>query len=130
MNDKTGAGQSGGVNISGSVGSVSGDIVGQDKITGAPFMAQLDSALRPLAVAIEAAPAEKRVEVESKLSALKQEAAKGKSADDGVIAKLVDGLVGLVPGAASAVVNAFATPILGAIAGPVTGFVLDKLRGK
>jgi len=47
-----------------------------------------------------------------------------------VIAKLVDGLVGLVPAATSAVVSAFATPILAGIAGPVTGFVLDKLRGK
>jgi hypothetical protein len=45
-------------------------------------------------------------------------------------AKLVDGLVELVPSATSAVVSAFATPILGGIAGPVTGFVLDKLRGK
>ena len=52
-------------------------------------------------------------EAEAKLAALKQEAAKGKEADDGVIAKLVDGLVELVPGAASAVVSAFATPILG-----------------
>jgi hypothetical protein len=130
MSKKTSAGQSGGVNISGSVGSVSGDIVGRDKISGAPSMAQLDSALRPLVDAIGAAPAEKRVEAEAKLSALKQEAAKGKSADDGVIAKLVDGLVGLVPGATSAIVSAFATPILGGIAGPVTRFVLDKLQGK
>jgi hypothetical protein len=47
-----------------------------------------------------------------------------------VIAKLVDGLVGLVPGATSAVVSAFTTPLLAGIAGPVTGFVLDKLRSK
>lgn len=33
------------------------------------------------------------------------------------MAKLVDGLVGLVPGAASAVVSAFPTPLLGGIAG-------------
>jgi hypothetical protein len=54
---------------------------------------------------------------------------KGKNADDGVMAKLLDGLVGLVPAAATAVGSAFATPILGGIAGPVTSFVLDKLRG-
>jgi len=130
MGEKTSEGQSGGVNISGSIGSVGGDIVGRDKIVGAPSAADLDSALRALAEAIKAAPAEKRDEAEAKLAALKQEAGKGKDANDGVMAKLVDGLVGLVPAATTAVVSAFATPILGGIAGPVTGFVLDKLRGK
>jgi hypothetical protein len=130
MGEKTGEGQSGGVNITGAVGSVGGDIVGRDKIVGLPSLAALDGALRPLIEAIGAAPAEKRADAEAKLAALKQEAAKGKDANDSVMAKLVDGLVGLVPGTASAVVSAFATPILGGIAGPVTSFVLDKLRGK
>jgi len=130
MGERTGEGQSGGVNIGGSVGSVGGDIVGRDKITGAPSAAALDEALRPLLEAVRAAPTERRAEAEAKVAELKQEAAKGKDkADDGVMAKLVDGLVGLVPAAASAVVGAFATPILGGIAGPVTKFVLDKLRG-
>jgi hypothetical protein len=48
MGEKTGEGQSGGVNISGTVGSVGGDIVGRDKIVGAPSAAALDAALRPL----------------------------------------------------------------------------------
>jgi hypothetical protein len=130
MSERTGRGQSGGVNISGSVGSVGGDIVGRDKIIGVPSAAEFDGALRPLKGAIGAAPAEKRAEAEAKVIALKQEAAKGKDADDGVMAKLVDGLVGLVPAATSAVVSAFTTPILAGIAGPVTGFVLDRLRGK
>ena len=130
MSEKTGEGQSGGVNISGVVGSVGGDIVGGDKTIGVHSAAALDGALRPLIEAVGAAPAEVRAEAEAKLAALKQEAAKGKDANDSVIAKLVDGLVGLVPGATSAVVSAFATPILGTIAGPVTSFVLDKLRGK
>jgi len=130
MSEKVADGQSGGVNIYGSVGSIGGDIVGRDKITGAPSAAELDSALRPLVDAVGAIPAEKQAEAEAKLSALRQEAVKGKDADDGVVAKLVDGFVALVPAAAGAVVSAFATPILGAIVGPVTGFVLDKLRGK
>jgi hypothetical protein len=46
------------------------------------------------------------------------------------MAKLVNGIVGLVPGAVSAVVSAFGTPILGGVAGPVTKFVLDELQGK
>jgi hypothetical protein len=130
MGEKKGEGQSGGVNISGVVGSVGGDIVGGNKIVGAPSAAALDEALRPLIVAFESAPIKERAEATEKLTALKQEAAKGKEANDSVVAKLVDGLAGLVPGAASAVVSAFATPILAGIAGPVTSFVLDKLRGK
>ena len=129
MPDKTDSGQSGGVNISGSVGSVGGDIVGRDKITGAPSAAALDEALGPLSKAVEAAPAEVRAEADAKVKALKEEAAKGKGASDGVMAKLVDELVALVPSAASAAVSAFATPILGGLTGPVTSFVLDKLRG-
>jgi hypothetical protein len=122
--------QSGGVEISGSVGSVGGDIVGRDKIIGAPSAAAVEDALRPLIEVIKVAPAEKRPETEAKLAKLKQEVAKGKNADDGVLARLVDGLVALVPAATSAVVSVFATPILGAVAGPVTKFVLDKLRGR
>ena len=64
------------------------------------------------------------------MEALKAEAAKGKQADDGTVAKLVDGFVQLVPSAVGAIVSAFGTPILGGIAGPVTKFVLDKIGGK
>jgi hypothetical protein len=130
MGKETGEGQSGGVNISGTVGSVGGDIVGRDKIVGPPSAAVLDAALKPLIEAIGAAPAEKRAEAEAKVTALKQEAMKGEKASDRIIADLVDGLVKLVPGAVSAVVSAFGTPILGGIAGPVTAFVLDKIRDK
>jgi hypothetical protein len=127
MSEKTG-GQSGGVNISGFIGSVGGDIVGGDKNVGVPSAAALQDALRPVIEAIRNAPPEKQSEAQAKLAALEHEAAKGKGADDSIVAKLVDGLVALVPSAASAVVSAFATPILGGIAGPVTGFVLGKLR--
>jgi hypothetical protein len=129
MGKKKREGQSGGVDISGVVGSVGGSIIGGSMNVGAP-LAELDGALRPVIEAIRAVPAEKRADAEAKLATLKEEAAKGKDANDGVIARLVDGLVGLVPGAASAVVSAFATPILAGVAGPVTGFVLDKIRGK
>jgi hypothetical protein len=86
MGEKTGEGQSGGVNISGTVGSVGGDIVGRDEVVGAPSTAALDAALKPLIEAISVAPAEKRTEAEAKITALKQEAAKGKDANDGAIA--------------------------------------------
>src|SRR4051794_39228215 len=54
---------------------LSGNIVGRDKIVGAPSMAALDDALRPLIEAVQAAPIERRVEAEAKLEALKEEAA-------------------------------------------------------
>ncbi|MBL6082323.1 hypothetical protein JMJ56_30580 [Belnapia sp. T18] len=130
MNERAGEGQSGGINISGSIGSVGGDMVGGNKVVGTPSTAALEEALRPVIEVIRAASSAAQPEAEAKAAALKQEAAKGKGADDRVIAKLVDGLVGLVPGAASAVVSAFGTPILSGITGPVTGFVLDKLRGE
>lgn len=130
MGDRASEGQSGGVNIAGSVGSVGGNIVGRDmtssSVNAAPSAA-FEDALRPLVDAVRAAPEDKRVQAEAKLAELKQEAAKGTAANDGVIATLLNGLVGLVPGAVTAVVSAFATPVLGAIAGPVTKIVLGNL---
>src|SRR5271156_3169596 len=102
MGEKADGNQSGGVNISGRVGSVGGDIVGGDKFVGVPKTAALNDALRPLIDAIAIGPVENRAEAEAKLSSLKHEVAKGKKADDGVMAKLIDGLVGLVPEAATA----------------------------
>jgi hypothetical protein len=120
--------QSGGVNISGGHVTVGGDIIGRDKIVFSH--AQIDEIFRPLAEAVRAAPPEKRQEAAQKVEALKTEVAKGKGADDRVMGKLVDGIVGLVPSAVGAIVGAFGTPILGGLAGPVTKFVLDKLQGK
>jgi hypothetical protein len=83
MSGKAGGGkgrQSGGVNISGKVGSVGGDIVGRDKTVGTSSGPALETTLRPLSEAIGAAPAEKRAEAEAKPAALKQEAAKGEKA--------------------------------------------------
>lgn len=123
--------QSGGVNIhGGTVNTSGGDIVGRDKIVNQAASREIEDALRPLAEAIRAAPPEKRAEALAKLEELKKEVTKGEERDDGVVAKLVEGLVGLVPSAASAVASAFGTPILVAIVGPVTKYVLDKIQGK
>jgi hypothetical protein len=125
---KKGTGQSGGVTVSGTVGSVGGSIVGGDQIT---------VELSPVLDAIKAAaPPEVKSVAEAKLTELKQEVAMTKAKDgrskagDGRIAKLLDELIGLVPAAASAVGSAFATPFLGALVGPATQAVLDKFRGK
>jgi hypothetical protein len=120
------SGQGGGINISGGNVNVGGDMTGRDKITyGEIPRPQLDQAFRPLADAVG-----QHEEAKEKVEALKTEAAKGKKADDGVMAKLVDGIVKLVPGAVSAVVSAFGTPLLGGIAGPVTKYFLDQVKGE
>ena len=130
-NDKSTSGQSGGVNFGSGNVTIGGDVVGRDKIVGTQIsQVQLDQAFRPLEEAARAASPERQADAMQKVKELKAEAAKGKDADDGVVAKLVKGLVGLIPGAVSAVVSAFATPILGGIAGPVTKYVLDEIQGK
>ncbi len=123
--------QNGGVNISGTNITVGGDVVGRDKIVGTEISTvQLDQLFRPLAEAVASAPGAVQQDAAQKVEELKKEAAKGKSATDSVLAKLVDGIVALVPGAVGAVVSAFGTPILGGIAGPATKYVLDKIQGK
>ena len=112
------------------VGSVGGEIVGRDKAMGAVSEAELDRILQPLRDSIGAAPARKRIEAEQKLDALQDEVAKGKAAADGVIAKLMDDLVALVPSAASAIATVFETPSVARIAGPATNIVLGKIRGE
>ena len=86
--------------------------------------------LRPVEEAIRTAPPANQPEAMQKLEELKGEAARGKNAKDGAVAKLVDSLVSLMPNAVSAVVSAFATPLLGGLAGPATKYVLDKIQGK
>jgi hypothetical protein len=125
-----GTGRSGGIVNLGTMNSGGGDIVGRDKIVGAPPAAALEDALRPLIEVVKAAPSQTRDEAEAKLAALKSEAKKGDDANDEAVADLVDGLVELVPEAAGAAVSAFASPILGGIIGPVARFALRKLRGK
>jgi hypothetical protein len=126
--------QSGGFHISaGGNVTIGGDMVGRDKITTVTTGLsgdQLNQLFAPLMSALRAAPSEKQTEAILKAEELKKELAKGKEANDGAMAKIVDGLVALVPGAVGAVVGVFATPILGGIVGPVTKFVLDKIQGK
>ena len=91
---------------------------------------QINESFAPVEAAIKTAPPEQQAAAKKQLEELKNETAKGKEANDGVVAKLVEGLVGLVPSAVGAVVSAFGTPVLGGIAGPVTKYVLDKIQGK
>jgi len=124
-----GAGQSGGVHFGSTVGTIGGDVTGGNKtvtIIHAPPSAH-EAAFAPVAEAIRTAKPEDQPAAEAKLVELKAEVAKGSKADDGVMAKLVDGLVKQVPGAASAVWQAFGRPVLQGVAGPVTQIVLKSL---
>jgi hypothetical protein len=91
---------------------------------------ELDRLFQPLTEAVRQAPPDKRDEAMEKVEELKAEAAKGEKADDTIVAKLINGIVDLVPGAVAAVTSIFATPILGALAGPATRFVLDIIQRK
>jgi len=127
-------GQSGGVNVIGGSSTFQGDVVGRDKVVHTMSQGISEETFRqlfvPLLQSLQEAPPEKRGDVEQKVESLKEELSKGKNADDSLVAKLLEGIIGLVPGAVSSVVGMFASPILGGIAGPVTKFVLEKFSGK
>jgi hypothetical protein len=110
-----------GVMISGKLGNIGGD-----KVTYPP-PADLTAALAPLRALIAAAPPEHQPEAAEKLETITQEAAKGPEANDGIMARAVDGLVALIPTVAGSVASAFAKPMFAGITGPVTTFVLEKL---
>jgi hypothetical protein len=129
MGDKVGGDKITVGDISGSTGVAIGRGAQATVTTGVSGQ-DLERLFAPLVDAIREAPPGKRDEALQKAGALKQEVAKGDKADDTVMAKLIDGLVELVPGAVSAVTSMFATPILGGLAGNATKFVLDKIQGK
>lgn len=81
----------------------------------------------PVQAVIQSVPGEDQAAAQQTLYDLEGEVAKGDQAHDSRMAELIDDLVGLVPGAVSAVVSVFASPILSDIAGPVTNFVLQRL---
>lgn len=107
------------------------DFTGRDKVSVSHGVtrAELESLFAPLRAAVaRQAAADTQAAAGKQVDELKTEVAKGRQADDGRIAKIVDGLFGLVPGAVGSVVGMFATPLLGGIAGPVTKWVLDKWK--
>jgi hypothetical protein len=125
---ETAGGQHGGIwNEHGTINTGRGDVVGGDKRVSTYSPTEIKIAWQPITDAIRTAPPEKQAEAQAKLDDLKKEVAKGDKTDDSTLAKLVKGLVGLVPSAVSAVVGAFGTPILSSVAGPVTKFVLGEL---
>ncbi len=121
------------INVSG------GDFVGRDKVnvsggfyqpgwtvTGGvtQSMGDMTNYFAPLEAAVRNASPE----AQSKVEELKAETAKGDSANDNKMAKLVMELGQLVPDAIESVVNLFAPAALGKIAGAATKFAVDFLR--
>jgi hypothetical protein len=130
MSETSRGGQSGGISNPGTINTGGGHVVGGNmtvttNTTYSPK--EVHNTWQPVAEAIRAAAPDKRAAAEAKLEDLKEEVAKGNKAEDSTVAKLVKGLVGLVPSAVSTIAGAFATPILSTVAGPVTKFVLDEL---
>lgn len=88
----------------------------------------LDDLFGPLFAALDKVSGERRDEAHEMATALRNEAAKGEGADDATMARLVEGMCYLAPGAAGAVTTLFADPALAAVAGPITRYEVDKLK--
>lgn len=107
--------------ITGDVGSINQGLTPDDLL-------KLDTLLQPLREEVQqAAPPEKREQAEEKIQELHAELSKGGDASASRLNTILDGLIGLVPGAASAVGTVFASPLLGALVGPVTKMVLEHI---
>jgi hypothetical protein len=121
--------QTGGVSISGGVVNTGGgSIAGNDITMSVEQSDQLNRVLDSLIEQIgsSAVSQETQQKATAVVDQIGKEAAKGPKASDAAIAKLLEGLVGLVPASVSAITSTFATPILGSVAGPVTKYVLER----
>lgn len=125
-----------------------GDIVGRDKITasgqgiaigdhahaevhiqqGIP-PEQLNALFAPLLQQVaQQAPAGQQAAAVAKVNELKEETAKGETADDEKVADLVQDIVDMAPAAVEGITNLFTNAILAKSAGAATKFVLKRLR--
>ncbi|MFB1490064.1 MULTISPECIES: hypothetical protein [unclassified Thiocapsa] len=91
---------------------------------------ELDALLALLEQSVaRGAPATQLETASRQVQRIKAELASPQPDQDGRLAKLVDGLAEMVPGAIGAIVGAFGNPILAGVAGPVTKAVLARLQG-
>lgn len=126
----------GGTIVTGNVNTGGGAFVGRDRVTTTTTIHSglsgddLESLFTVLLAEVlrQASPA-RQAEAAGQVRALKAEAGKGKDADDGVLARIVNGLADLVPGAVGELAGLFASPVLQGIAGPVTKIILEELKG-
>lgn len=118
----------GGAYFAGSV-KAGRDVIGRDKIDQAAASAEgpdLAARLQSLQAELEhLAGRLAKPLVADHVQALQSELGKPKDKrDEGLMTRLLDGLVDLVPAGVSAVVGAFASPVLAAAAGPATAALL------
>ncbi|MCB0040548.1 MAG: caspase family protein [Caldilinea sp.] len=124
MGDKTTVGD-----ITGSTVGVIGRVEQSSVTVGIPA-GDLERLFAPIMAAVQQSEPTLRPVAQQTAQELKAETGKGERADDSRVARLIDGLAGLVPGAVAAVVSAFASPILAGVAGPLTQAVLRKISGQ
>ena len=120
----------GGAYVGGGVKVTHGDFAGRDKTVHgleAKDIAALFETLQKVIVTHAASDDDARL-AQVNLDALGAEAAKpvGQRSDT-LMARLLEGLVGLVPEAVGALVGAFGSPLLAGVAGPATAAVLQRL---
>ena len=107
-----------------------GDFVGRDKVIHGVTSTDLPAVFATLLAAINqhTEPAAKEL-VAEQVAEIQAEATQAPAQrNDKRLARLVEGLVDLVPGAVGAVVGAFASPLMAAVAGPVTAAVLAQFK--
>ena len=120
----------GGTYVGGNVSVQGGDFVGRDKVTHGTATNDLANVFTTLlaTLAKQAEPGAKALAAEQ-VAAIQTEVTQPPAQrNDKRLARLVDGLVDLVPSAVGAVVSAFASPLLGAVAGPATAAVLAQFK--
>jgi len=89
---------------------------------------ELEKLFSPLRTSLQDVPAPLVSQAEEKVQELKTELTKGKAASAERLNTILNGIVGLVPGAVGAIATMFGNPILGALVGPATKLVLDHLQ--
>jgi len=89
--------------------------------------ASLDRLFAPLLAFAQVAPPEQRQTVLATVQAIKAEVERGAQADDRRLARQIEELAALLPGAAGLILFTFDQPPLTTAVGPATGYVLEKL---
>lgn len=96
-------------------------------VTGGAAGATLDHLFVPLLALAQVAPPEQRNQTLATVQAIKAEAAHGAQADDRHLARQIEALVALLPGAAGLLTFILCQPPAATAVGPVTEYVLEKL---
>ena len=92
-----------------------------------PSAVHSDPLWAPLLAMAQVAPPAQRNQAIATVQTLQSEANRGTQADDRRLARQIEQLVALLPGAAALIVFTFSRPTLTPLIGPATAYVLEKL---